>query len=338
MKTCDEMVNSLLKRREQFLSEQKQKRKTAAKITAAGGSCALAAVIGVGVWNSGMLRDKKTILPDNSSAISDSSFAASDGQGNSTAQIPVSPTVPDFSSVIWAEEGVDTNISIGEDAEGEFDSFNGKIITRALSETFNKYSDDSVFAVGVFYIPYEEYIDDDFVYNGKTFGRYHAEFIEEWWKGMALLYLRNNGEYLKYGEALYQEGMPDINGYEWTKEKYDDAVEIVGEEYLSEYIVDGEFLKDKLLRDIDIALEASYASLQVLKQARAAYKAQALENTAERLSSQGIYCELRNGSEQLIVFVTKDEFAELTFDDTGSWIFGMAQEKENDVLGHFVED
>ena len=289
-----------------------------------------------------MLRDKKTILPDNSSAISDSSFAASDEQGNSTAQIPVRPTAPDFSSVIWEEEGVDTNISIGDSAEGEFDSFNGKVITRALSEAFNKYDDDSVFAVSVFYIPYEEYIDDDFVYNGKTFGQYHAEFIEKVSDNMVLLYLRNNGECLKYGEAVYQTGMLDISGYEWTKEKYDEAVEMIGEEYLSKYIVDGEFLKDKLQRDIDIGIEESHALYQPLEQAINAYKAQALENiAAERLRSQGIYCERRNSSEQLIVFVTKDEFAELTFDsfdDTGTWIFGMAQEKENDGLGHFVED
>ena len=79
MKTCEEMVSSLLERREQFLLEQKKKRKTAAKITAAGGSCALAAIMGAVVWNSGILREKKTIVPDDLSAISDNSSSTNDG-------------------------------------------------------------------------------------------------------------------------------------------------------------------------------------------------------------------------------------------------------------------
>lgn len=61
--------------------------------------------------------------------------------------------------------------------------------------------------------------------------------------------LLKDGESLKYGEALYTTGTPD--GEKWLKEFYELRIEFYGEEFLAKYIVDGEFLRDKVVSDIE---------------------------------------------------------------------------------------
>ena len=327
MKTCDEMVNSLLKRREQFILEQSQRRKTVVKIASAGGSCALAGIIGVGILSSGITRKKETVISDNSSVISGTSSSESSEFSNEDS----APQAPDFSSVIWAEPGVDDKINFVASEVGAFDEFNGKVITRTLSETFSEHSDDSVFAVAVFYFPYEENIDKDFVYNGKKLAQYDEESLAKWQRSMDLFLIRNNAEYLINGEEYYQTNI-------WTKYDYDNAISLLGErqELVSEYFVDGEFLKDKLYQDIDIASEEYHASYATYNEAYNAWKTSMLERETERLGALGINCELRNSPDSFIAFVTKDKFAALAFDDSGNWFFGLALEKEIDVLGEYI--
>ena len=54
MKTCDEMVNSLLERREQYAAAQKRKRTGIARAAASMCCVCLVALMGIGVWNGGM--------------------------------------------------------------------------------------------------------------------------------------------------------------------------------------------------------------------------------------------------------------------------------------------
>lgn len=328
MKTCDEMVNSLLKRREQFLLKQKQKRRTIAKIAVSGGCCVLAAVIGVGIWNSGMLREKGTIIFDNSSAISNNSFPVNSEPVENSA-----PPVLDHSSVIWAESGVDDKVDIivNEEVVGAFDSFNGKVITKTLSEAFKAHDDSSVFAAAVFYFPYDK--DEDFVYNGKTLGEYDRDWWKKWWKSMNMLLLRNNAEYLINGEEYYQ------NDY-WSKMDYDIGIEHLSEipELVAEYFVDGEFLSDEFYRDLDTVDKEYHASYDTYEQAYNAWKISRFEEEIERLKALGVDCELRENRDSFVMFVTKDEFAALTFDDSGNWFFGLAQENERDVIGSFIDE
>jgi hypothetical protein len=61
--------------------------------------------------------------------------------------------------------------------------------------------------------------------------------------------LLKQGDYLKYGEALYTTGTPD--GEKWTKEFYEQRVEFFGEDLLSKYIVDGEFLRKSVESDMN---------------------------------------------------------------------------------------
>lgn len=56
MKNCDEMVNSLLERREQYISEQKRKRKVITSTATSMCCVCLVALLGFGMQRSGMLR------------------------------------------------------------------------------------------------------------------------------------------------------------------------------------------------------------------------------------------------------------------------------------------
>ena len=63
-----------------------------------------------------------------------------------------------------------------------------------------------------------------------------------------LAQLLKQGDSLKYGEALYTTGTPD--GEKWTKEFYEQRVDFYGEEFLAKYIVNGEFLRDKVVSNM----------------------------------------------------------------------------------------
>jgi len=60
--------------------------------------------------------------------------------------------------------------------------------------------------------------------------------------------LLKQGDSLKYGEALYTTGTPD--GEKWTKDFYEQRVDFYSEEFLAKYIVNGEFLRDKVVSDM----------------------------------------------------------------------------------------
>ena len=61
--------------------------------------------------------------------------------------------------------------------------------------------------------------------------------------------LLKQGDSLKYGEALYTTGTPD--GEKWTKDFYEQRVDFYGEEFLAKYIANGEFLRDKVVSDME---------------------------------------------------------------------------------------
>jgi hypothetical protein len=60
---------------------------------------------------------------------------------------------------------------------------------------------------------------------------------------------------LKYGDALYTTGTPD--GEKWSQELYEREVALIGEDIIAKYIVDGEFLRDKVEADME-AITAKY--------------------------------------------------------------------------------
>ena len=229
MKTCDEMVNSLLERREQFLSEQKQKRRTAAKITAAGGSCALAAVIGVLVFNSGMLREKKTMISDNSSLVNDGPVKDDPAKGDSTppasdahsavsdnssaendkpAKENSTPSAPDNSTAISDNSSVNSEPAEDDPAPGHTDNIGDML---PFSELARPYGDKTVTAETAARLWEWEYLTVPEQYTSMEL--YGKEFYTRREIGEALL-----------GDTL---GSYEISGSDWyTGQTYSRTFEV----------------------------------------------------------------------------------------------------------------
>ena len=63
MKNYDELTDNLLKRRDCYVTEQKKKKKTAINVTASMCCLCFVALLGFGIWHSGMI---ETVSPDTS--------------------------------------------------------------------------------------------------------------------------------------------------------------------------------------------------------------------------------------------------------------------------------
>lgn len=66
MKSYDEVTNNLLERRDHYVAEQKRKRNRIIKTSASLCCCCLVALMGIGVWRSGMLQSESPITVDSS--------------------------------------------------------------------------------------------------------------------------------------------------------------------------------------------------------------------------------------------------------------------------------
>ena len=64
MKSHEEVTNDLLERRDRYVTEQNQKRKKLMR-AAASFCCCLAALMGLGLWQSGLQQNEPSAIPDN---------------------------------------------------------------------------------------------------------------------------------------------------------------------------------------------------------------------------------------------------------------------------------
>lgn len=209
--------------------------------------------------------------------------------------------------IIWC------NTNSGVEDSG-FIEWNGKTITLslydALSDEKNK---DSLIAISVGFS-----IDNNFVYNGKTLADYASEADAERLLYGKLGQLLKLGDSLKYGDALYTTGTP--TGEKWIKELYDETIETIGEDIIAKYIVDGEFLAEKLEADIAQCSENEPCRI-AYDEARNAFFQVAVDQAAKTLEEQNIKYEKRNGT-QLVFFITTDEFASFSLNNVSH--FGLA--------------
>lgn len=297
MKTCDEMVNSLFQRREQYLAEQKIKRRNAV-ISTALYCCAFAAVAGIGVWIKGEVSSKP--IPVDSSITNPSSAAGSSDV--------ITPELP----IIWAEEEtIEENY-----VSSYFAAWNGKQIHNRLWDALEKdeTDDNCLFAVRA----WRNSIDKQFVYNGKTLAQYEAEHDAKWNEFDTKYYIA------QLLSVTY--GMRIENGDKVSKDTYDKIVKGIGKD-ISEYIVDGVFLKDKAVQDITKVKKEVEAAKQSFELGCAACRVHMYEELLEQLEAQGIKYEQSKDSDNLLMFISKDDFANLTFDNMSDWSFYHAYKK-----------
>ena len=202
----------------------------------------------------------------------------------------------------------------GEVEDAGFMEWNRKTITLSLYDALSdKKNVDSLLAVGVVFE-----IDTGFVYNGKTIAEYASEADDERLLFGKLGGLLKLGDSLKYGDALYKTGTP--TGEKWAKELYDETVEDIGKDIIAKYIVDGEFLVEKLEADIAMCSENETCRI-AYDEARNAFFQVAVDQAAKTLEEQNIKYEKRNGTE-LVFFITADEFASFSLNNVSH--FGLA--------------
>ena len=209
--------------------------------------------------------------------------------------------------VIWAEN----NNAVIEFDEGftqwhQFDSVGCR-----LYEVLESGDDDDVFAILA--RPVVEYT---FLYNGKTLAEYYSDMCNERNLSEILGQLLKEGDSLKYGEALYKTGTPF--GEKWAQSLYEERIAYYGETILGKYIVNGEFLSEKVEQDISSAMNNNDATV-AYKTAYGAYLNQVASTVKGELPAEVVVEE--NG---IIMYLTKDEFSVFTADRIEAWTFDLA--------------
>ena len=172
------------------------------------------------------------------------------------------------------------------------------------------------------------YLHKNYIYNGKTLSEYEREADNEDIEFGKLSQLLKWGDELKRGEDLYKTPGPD--GTKWAKEFYDEKVKFFGEDFLAKYIVDGEFLKEKVEADIQNYKHTCRTEYDV---ACDAYYEYIVEETIKKLEKENINYE-RNVSREfyLIIYVTADEFEKLSLDNV--LLFGLATKSGPEVTDY----
>jgi hypothetical protein len=173
--------------------------------------------------------------------------------------------------------------------------------------------------------------DGNYVYNGKTIQQYHNEWDEN--SSLAEKYgqLLKEGDKLKYGEALYTTGAPD--GERWSEDWYYIRINFYGEDFLAKYIVNGEFLRDKVIADQEEYLNEIHTTnhaYNMLHEAIDAYNAEMIQATIPQLEALGIRYEYREAQKDLVFYVTVAEFEALSLENVSS--YGLATDYLSPIL------
>lgn len=343
MKTYNEMAQSALERIENHEAEQKKKRKAAAKIAVPAVSLCLAAVLGFTAWQTGMFaKIKKNIntaeiggaYAESTEAISENSSetAAASADGNEK--------ITETTDTVTEKSGGETVITAGSEGQkgvvGTSDNgfcrfyWNGLNIGGTLYQALQN-DLDGEFKVTVTYHPPTANITS-FTYEGKTLSELAIEADNETVKPEKMKELLKVGDELKYGTALYEKGTPE--GVKWDKRLYYDKVAYFGDELLNKYIVNGEFRRDALEKDI-----ANYNERSAREKYKRAYNAYMedviIPASIKKLSDDGIKCERIAYAANGITFsATAAQLEDLPLDDLKNWYVDLADSS----LKGFVTD
>ncbi|WP_295073495.1 dockerin type I repeat-containing protein [Ruminococcus sp.] len=210
----------------------------------------------------------------------------------------------------------DTNSSQSTDKEqnnnvvsqdvGFGQKWNGKPVSYELYTVLNNTTDENT----VIFVYPQFKSSENYKYNGKTIAEYSEDVSSNNLLDEKLHQILKDGDQLKYGELLYTTGTPD--GEKWAKELYEQRVGFYGDEFLAKYIINGEFLRDKVEADIK---NFSNAPHNALAEALKAYKKSMIQDSIEQLKQQNIRYEYSEASDELIIKVTSEEFKSLSIEN-----------------------
>lgn len=305
MKTCDEMVNSLLERRAQYVSAQKKKKRVLVSTIT---SLCVVAMVGVAVWKMPSATEQPPLVSQDTNAPQVSTDATQNTQPSNTSK----PTY----NILWADSESDDNDC--------FFLHEGREYCYCLYDVLEDPPVDKI-AIRV-----EGGVSAHFVYKGKTIEEYREAYDQERWLFRLLTQFVKEGEDLKYGEALYTTGGPD--GVIWAREFYEERVELYGEELLSKYIVDGEFLKAEVEAEIERRLNGYHPARDAEEEALEAGKKQAIAELKIALDSVRLDYEEQTNAGELVFFATVDEFLALPTDAVCGICHWAAKGNDSDDL------
>ncbi len=141
MKNCDEMVNSLLERREQYIVKQKRKRKVIIRTVASMCCVCLVALLGFGVWQNGMFEKTPPVTMDDSVIIGEKDYIEPD-ELNSNTNVDVG-SYPNNYSPNGNEKTMISSFDIAGTISASYETpENGEFsFSIPLQEAMNEYGD-----------------------------------------------------------------------------------------------------------------------------------------------------------------------------------------------------
>lgn len=299
------MTKSALDRIDEYKAECSRRRKIAVKIIVPALGLCFAAAICVGVWRSGMF-EKDTGLSQNDTV-----------DNPLTEQNPIAEeTVPEK---IITKDDVDQKGTSVDTSDNCLFWWKNKLTMDGALYNAIETDPDGIFAVYAAYRPATANITS-FTYEEKTLAELAVAADNESLLPEKMNELLKVGDELKYGDALYKTGTP--SGEKWTEELYKKTIDYFGEELLGKYIVNGEFLKDALTKDVANIGNTARAKY---KRAYAAYMETVLSKVLDALSKSGIKCERAPYSNSAIVFTaTVKDLEDLPLEDIENWRFGLS--------------
>ena len=265
------------------------------------------------------------VTSDSTAAPSDSVTPSSTAKPNVTIT-PNSSEEPGFvlpapiDEIVWYEN------KGGASSDSAWMEWNGMKLSYDLENAIYRiekgYESKQYLAIGVWYEEGE--LLDRYVYEGKSYAE-HREEMKAWLQ-LRHKYnsLASEADLLKYGELLYTEGLPD--GRKWTKEYYDERVSYYGEEFLSEYIVDGVYYSSKLRLDcreiasrIDTKEKLFTDLIQCFQKDCAPEIAEAFEQYAVTVKNNSVF-----------LFITLSDFKTIDIENKEGYMFSLATQAAYD--------
>ena len=223
----------------------------------------------------------------------------------------------DIDSIVWADKLDTASNGMPMSWEGwRIDPYSPS--SDKLQQELKSASYDQYFALHI-----SKTYSDGFTYNGRTVSDIAAEEQENELIFNKLLQLLKDGERLKYGELLYTEGTPE--GEKWVKSLYDKTIEYYGEDFLVDYVFDGEF--DRARAEADLAsAEAKAKQLEEERQEiYEAYHRSYTDEIEKIFSDFGASTVTKNG--KLFVFIRKEQLAAIEISDKENYILSLAKRR-----------
>lgn len=243
------------------------------------------------------------------------------------AQLNLPPVDPD--QIIWDNslQATTTSASSVPTYDAEFDTADSMVLMQQNGWNLSgelylalKRADSETYIAILVRRSYDYTAMMNFSYLGKTRAQWQVEHEILNTQQRKLGEFSKEGQWLKYGEALYTTGTPD--GERWSKSLYEERVNFYGEYFISQYVHNGELLSEKISQEMaDNNVRLAELS-EILVDLNDAYIAQNAQEDLVKFAAEQVHYAYKNGS--LYLFVTKDELEHLRISKKSKYMLYLA--------------